>query len=60
MKIIGIVGSPRNKGNTETITRIALEAAEEEGAETELITLAGKEIKPCDACRVCKQTGKCH
>ena len=60
MKIIGIVGSPRNNGNTEILTRIALEAAEEEGAETELITLAGKEIKPCDACRVCKQTGKCH
>ena len=60
MKIIGIVGSPRTKGNTETITRIALEAAEKEGAETELITLAGKKIKPCDACRVCRQTGKCH
>ncbi|MFX0198593.1 MAG: flavodoxin family protein [Candidatus Hodarchaeota archaeon] len=60
MKIIGVVGSPRIKGNTETITRIALEAAEKEGAEIELISLAGKEIKPCDACRVCKQTGKCH
>ena len=60
MKIIGIVGSPRNNGNTEILTRIALEAAEEEGAETELIALAGKEIKPCDACRVCKQTGKCQ
>ena len=31
MKIIGIVGSPRTKGNTETLTRIALEAAEEAG-----------------------------
>ena len=60
MKIIGIVGSPRIKGNTETLTRIALEAAEKEGAETELITLADKEIKPCDACRTCKQTGECH
>ena len=60
MKIIGIVGSSRIKGNTEILTAIALEAAEKEGAETELITLAGKEIKPCDACRVCRQTGKCH
>jgi multimeric flavodoxin WrbA len=60
MKIIGIVGSPRTNGNTETITRIALQAAEEEGAETELITLAGKEIQPCDGCRVCRQTGKCR
>ena len=60
MKIIGIVGSPRTNGNTETITRIALEAAAQEGAETELITLSGKDIQPCDACRVCKQTGTCH
>ncbi|MCJ7633298.1 flavodoxin family protein [Candidatus Bathyarchaeota archaeon] len=60
MKIIGIVGSARIGGNTEALTRIALEEAEKEGAETELITLAGKEIKPCDACRSCRQTGKCH
>ena len=60
MKIIGIVGSPRAKGNTETLTRIALEAAAEEGAETELITLIGKDIQPCDGCRVCKQSGRCH
>ena len=60
MKIIGIVGSPRTKGNTETITRIALEAVETEGVETELITLAGKDIRPCDGCRVCKETGTCH
>lgn len=59
-KIIGIVGSPRIGGNTEFLTRIALEEAEREAAETELITLAGKEIKPCDACRICKQTGKCR
>ncbi len=60
MKIIGIVGSARIGGNTETLTRIALEEIEKEGLETELITLAGKEIKPCDACQSCRQTGKCH
>jgi multimeric flavodoxin WrbA len=59
--IIGIVGSPRKGGNTEILTREALAAAAAEGAETELITLAGKEIKPCDGCRLCrdKQTD-CH
>ncbi len=60
MKIIGIVGSARIGGNTEALTRIALEEAEKEGAETELITLADKEIKPCDACLSCRETGKCH
>ncbi len=60
MKILGIVGSPRTGGNTETLTKIALEAVAEEGLETELITLAGKKIAPCDACRSCRSTGECH
>jgi len=60
MKILGIVGSPRSGGNTETLTRIALEEIEKDGLETELITLAGKKIAPCDGCRTCLTTGKCH
>ena len=60
MKIIGIVGSSRMGGNTEILTKIALEEAQNEGVETELITLADKEIKPCDACLSCRKTGECH
>jgi multimeric flavodoxin WrbA len=59
MKIVGIVGSPRSGGNTEDITRIALYEIEKEGLETELITLAGKKIAPCDDCRACQTTHKC-
>jgi multimeric flavodoxin WrbA len=53
-KIVGIVGSPRRGGNSEFLVNEALRAAAEEGVETELIGLAGKEIKPCDACRRCR------
>jgi len=60
MKIVGIVGSPRLGGNTEILTRIALEEVQNEGIETELISLAEKKIKPCDGCRICRDTGKCH
>ena len=60
MKIIGIVGSSRNGGNTELLTKIALDEVQNEGIETELITLADKEIKPCDACLSCRKTGECH
>jgi len=60
LKVVGIVGSPRQGGNTETLTRIALEEIEKEGIETELISLAGKRIEPCDACRACQTSGKCH
>ena len=59
--IIGIVGSPRVEGNTEKLVVEALKAAsEEEGVQTELIRLTGKEIKPCDACLSCRKTGECH
>ena len=60
MKVIGIVGSPREGGNTEALTRIALEEVQKEGIKTELISLAGKKIEPCDGCRSCSETGKCH
>ena len=60
MRIIGIVASPRKGGNTETLTHMALDEIQKEGIETELISLAGKDIKPCDACGSCRNTNKCH
>jgi len=60
MKVLGIVCSPRRGGNTEVMVRTALEKAQQRGAETELISLAGKTISPCDACFSCEKTGKCH
>jgi multimeric flavodoxin WrbA len=58
--IVGIVGSPRKNGNTEQLVSEALRVVEEKGVNTELVRLAGKEIKPCDACLSCKKTGECH
>jgi multimeric flavodoxin WrbA len=60
MKVIGIVGSGRRGGNTETLTRVALKEIKKEGIETELVSLAGKKIEGCDGCRSCSKTGKCH
>jgi len=59
MKIIGIVGSPRKSGNTEILTAHTLKAIVEEGLETELISLAGLDIKPCNACRACAEEEQC-
>lgn len=59
MKVIGVCGSPRKNGNTELLTKHTLHAIAEEGIETELVRLAGLDIKPCRACDVCKTTGKC-
>ena len=60
MKVLGIACSPRTNGNTESMIREALAQAEEEGAQTELVILARKNIAPCDACKSCRKTGKCH
>ena len=59
MKVIGIVGSPREKGNTEFLTAHTLKAVAEERLDTELISLARREIKPCDACELCRKEGNC-
>ena len=59
MKTIGIVGSPRKNGNTEILTKHTLQAIAEEGLDTELIRLAGLDIRPCDACMVCRDEERC-
>lgn len=53
MKILGISGSPRAKGNTDILVQEALRAASELGAKTEFIALSGKKIKPCTGCGTC-------
>jgi len=61
MKVLGIVCSPRKGGNTEIMMEVALTGARSYGAETELWTVAGKDLKPCDGCDTCiKRGGECH
>ncbi len=50
MKVIGICGSPRQGGNTEYFTRLALDVLEKEGIETEFISLRDKNISECTGC----------
>ena len=60
MKAIGIVGSPRKNGNTEILTKHTLKAIAEEGLDTELVKLAGLDIRPCDGCDVCLKDERCQ
>lgn len=59
MKILGIVCSPRRGGNTEILMSEALASAKDLGSEVELLTIAGKNISPCDGCESCMTTFKC-
>ena len=59
MKALGIVGSPRKGGNTEQYMRHVLGAISDKGIETELVSLRGKDIRPCTACMACRDAEKC-
>jgi len=59
MKILGIVGSKRKKGNTATLMQEALKAAEDLGVESEIIYLGDYEIKGCYGCEQCRETYTC-
>ena len=59
MKILGIVCSPRKKGNTEVLVKEVLDSAHKHGAEIEVITICDYAIAPCDGCESCESTGKC-
>ncbi len=60
MKIVSVLGSPRGKaGNTAALLRIVLEGAESLGAQTEIIVIRGREVRPCKACNTCHKKGLC-
>lgn len=59
MKVIGISGSPRRDGNTETLLEKALAGAREVGAETEKIVLSTCRYQSCLSCGACEKTGIC-
>ncbi len=53
MKVLGICGSLVRGGNTQELLKYALQLAQNEGAETQLVTLADKKIGDCIHCNWC-------
>lgn len=58
-RVLGIVGSPREGGNTDILVDEILEGAREAGADTEKVMLGDLAIAPCQACYACRETGEC-
>ena len=63
IRILGVSGSPRH-GNTEIMVNAALSAAKTVAidhveVETQIISLAGKNIMGCTNCRACIKLGHC-
>ena len=58
-KVLGVVGSPRKKGNTDILVASMLEGARKEGAKTEVVFLDDLHIAECDGCHVCWKAKPC-
>jgi len=53
MKVIAFNGSPREDGNTFILINRVIDVLQQEGIETELYQLGGKNIHGCTACYEC-------
>jgi len=58
-RVLGIVGSPRRGGNTETLVDEVLRGAMEAGGHTEKAVLSEMNVQPCKACDACSRVGHC-
>ena len=59
MKILGIMGSPRIKGNTDLLMDEALKGAQSQGAEVEKLVVDKLDISPCKEYYGCLKDGNC-
>jgi multimeric flavodoxin WrbA len=55
MKIICVLGSPREKGNSSAIVKKFCEAAGKKGADIESFSLNSLNFKGCQGCMACKE-----
>ncbi len=58
MKVLLINGSPRKECTFTALEEVA-KALNEQGVETEIITVGNRTIAGCNSCRSCKKTGRC-
>ncbi len=59
MFVLGLMGSPRKKGNTNYLLTTFLDECRNFGAETEIIDVPKRNIKPCMEYLTCEKNGTC-
>ncbi|MDD5746600.1 MAG: flavodoxin family protein [Candidatus Omnitrophica bacterium] len=57
--VLGLVGSPRQGGNSDILVEQALEGARSAGARTEKIVINLLKVSPCQACDTVRDDGTC-
>jgi multimeric flavodoxin WrbA len=60
MRVLGIAGSPRKNGNTDTLLAEVMRGAASKGAETKTIYLRDLQISTCLHCDACLKAGICR
>ena len=59
MKILVLTGSPRKKGNSNTLAEHFIKGAEEAGHSVTRFDAAAATVQPCTACNSCGMNGPC-
>ncbi len=59
MKVIAFLGSPREQGNSDLLLQEAIRGIETFGLEVQTFNLNEMQIKPCQNCGGCDETGMC-
>ena len=59
MTIIAFNGSPRRGGNTQTLIEEAIRGAKDRGADVTVFNLNALNLRPCQNCGGCDDTGRC-
>jgi multimeric flavodoxin WrbA len=59
MKVLGIFGSPRKKGNSDLLLEAALEEAKSAGADVSSLYVRDLKMSGCRECGGCSSTGVC-
>jgi multimeric flavodoxin WrbA len=59
LKVLGIMGSPRIKGNTDLLLDEAMKGAQDRGAAVEKIIASNLKIAPCREIYACLKDGNC-
>jgi hypothetical protein len=57
--VLGLAGSARKGGNTDTLLEWCLEAAAAEGAEIVRFRLCDLDLRGCRGCEACSKDGRC-
>ena len=54
-RVLILMGSPRQQGNTAALLEPFCQELKHSGAETEVVRLYDRDIRPCRACRACQK-----